>query len=243
MRMKSLLENEKFTLEVTMPQNLEFAQAVLDGGAQALKLRCNNTSVGPKSFGIFNGPFETRKDYLQGVIDLAGDVPCGLVPGVPDSFITPEQVREAEEMGFSYINCNPGFMPMYMAESKKMDLVLALTDQNMDGQMYEEINCDPRVDAVEINLVTINKEEDKRLSYEDILRTRSVVKKIHKPVIATAQCALKPEEVKYYYEAGCKSLMIGVVLFLIEQEKYGGKLTADTCKRVTAQFREAIEKL
>ena len=77
------------------------------------------------------------------------------------------------------------------------------------------------------------------LVYEDILRYYAVVKASSKPVIATAQRIMTPQDVKYFYELGCKGLMIGGTIFNGED----GESTPETCYRVTSEFREAIEKL
>ena len=45
MKLKNLFETEKMVLEVTIPQSMEFVEAALAGGTQALKMRCNQSGM------------------------------------------------------------------------------------------------------------------------------------------------------------------------------------------------------
>ena len=73
----------------------------------------------------------------------------------------------------------------------------------------------------------------------------SLVHALGIPVSATGQRVMQPEDVRYFYEAGCKGFMLGVVAFRAAQEAYDGgdTVTPEICLRVTSEFREAIEKL
>ncbi len=240
MKLKSILENQKFTLEVTMPQSIEFVDAVLEGGAQALKMRCNSTAIGPLSAGIFNGPFQTRKDFLMETIEHARDTPVGLMPGGKDSFITESERVEMEQMGFDYFVADPYVMPGYMMDSKVLTKVIAIDTD--DHEVISQLAIDPNIDVVEPNFVSKD-EMDTKFVYSDILRYRMIVQRLNQPVIATVQRCIKPSDVKYYYEAGCKGIMLGVISFKAAQAEIGGDLSPETCLRVTDEFREAIEKL
>lgn len=242
MKLKKKLEEEKFLLEVTMPQREDFVQAVLDGGAQALKMRCNAAGKTTHSFGIFNGPFETRKAFLETVCQMAGDVPVGLVPGSKNSFITREQVKEAEEIGIDYFKCNSLTLRPYLLESEKLTHVICTTFDNMHPDILFELDSDPGVDAFEANFLP-HEEFGGPFTYQDILMMRSYLRKVHKPVMATAEKFIKPEDIVYLYDEGVKCLMIGLEVFARYQEQEGGELTPDTCKRVTALYRETIERL
>ncbi len=244
MRFKEILATQKFTLEVTMPQSIEFVDAVLKGGAQALKMRCNNNQQNKLHNGIHIGSFQERKNFLQEVVAHAGEVPVGLVPGnISDMVLTRDEVREVEEMGIDYINTAPDIVPCYLFDAHKLNTVAAVTPENTDPQQLIGINADPHVDIVEGDVVR-KQDMGTPLVYQDILKYRALTKQLHQPVIATGQRIVTPDDMRYFYDAGCKCFMLGVVAFQAYQEELGGgPLTPETCTRLTEMYREAIEKL
>jgi hypothetical protein len=241
MKFKSLMENSKFTLVATMPQELEFAEAAVKGGADALKMRCNMNHISNLSAGIMNGPFQERKGFLKEVIDMAGDVPVGLVPGGLEAYVTEAERVEMEEMGFDYFNSHYKYARPYMFDGKALTSVIAFTEDNWgDAEMFRAIDGSEKIDVVEANFVAAEN-YGKDLTYDDILRHESVVKRLHQPIIATAQKCVRPEEVRYIYETGCKALMIGVIQFKVAAA--GGELTPKIVQRATETYREAIDRL
>ncbi len=240
MKFKSLLETRKLTLVVTLPQTMECVQAVLKGGAEALKMRCNYSSMNALSTGFPNGPFREMKEFFKNVIEMAGEVPVGLVPGDKGSFITEAERVEVEEMGFDYFNIHYRYVPSFMFESKVLTSVVAITHDAYDSIILDGINHSPKVDIVEANFVP-REEMGTKLVYGDILRYTSITKRLQKPIIATAQRYIRPGEVKHFYEAGCKALMIGLVNFIAESPNHVP--TPEVCLRTIAEFREAIDKL
>lgn len=245
MKIKQLLETQRFTLEVTMPQSMEFVDAVLKGGAQALKMRCNCDRPGEVLHnGIMIGSFQNRKQFLREVVEKAGEVPVGLVPGMETQFVTEPERDEMEQIGIDFFNTEPTFVPAYMFESKTMNSVLAVTAENMSELLLRGLALDPKVDVIEGNVVPMGT-RGTAFVYEDVLKYRAIVDTVKKPVIATGQRVLKPEEVKHFYDAGCKAFMLGVVAFRAAQEAYdgGSVVTPEICYRLTSEFREAVEKL
>ena len=245
MKIKQILESQNFTLEVTMPQSIEFVDAVLKGGAQALKMRCNSGKhESVLHNGLVIGSFQERKNFLSEVVAHAGDVPVGLVPGLDTMFVTEAERDEMEQIGIDYFNTDPVFVPGYMFESKTMNSVLAVTCENMSDLLLRGLALDPKVDIVEGNMAPMSA-KGTTLIYEDILKYRALVDTVKKPVIATGQRICKPEDLKYFRDAGCKAFMLGVVAFRAAQEAYGGgdTVTPETCYRVTSEFRSAVEKL
>ena len=237
MKLLNQLKNEKFILEVTMPQSIEFVDAALAGGAQALKLRCNATSVGSFSNGIFTGPFATRKAFLKEAVEHAGDkIPVGLVPGNPASFVTEQECAEMSEIGIDYLNCDPLFLPPYMMDNDALTKVLCVTYENNTPDLCRWLNEDPRVDVIEAGFLP-HSEFGRRLYYHDILQYRDIVKRFQKPVIATAEKHILPSEVKYLYDEGIRCLMIGLSVYYEFLKEEGGPLTPELVKRITAQYR------
>ncbi len=78
-----------------------------------------------------------------------GDIPVGLVPGGPDSFVTKEECAEMEEIGIDYLNCDPVFLSPYMMDSKELTKVLCVTYENASPNLYQWLDEDPRVDVIE----------------------------------------------------------------------------------------------
>jgi len=242
MKLMKAFETEKFVLEVTMPQTIAYVDAALAGGAHALKLRCNQTSVGGFSNGVFNGPFQSRKAFLQEAVEHAGDVPVGLVPGMPGNVLTPAESVEMAQIGIDFLNCDPTYLPPYMMDAPGVSKVLCYTFENRSADLIRWFNEDPKVDAVEVGLLP-HSEFGKRLCYHDIMWYRDTLPKFKKPTIVTAERHILPDEIKYLYDAGVRSLMIGLSVYYEFLKQEGGELTPDLVKRVTAQYREAIEKL
>ncbi len=223
-----------------MPHTLEHVEAVLKGGADVLKMRCNIMRKGPLQAGIVNGPFQERKGFLKQVIDMAGDIPVGLVPGLDDAYITEAERFEMEEMGFDYFNSHFRFAPSFMFESKVLTSVVAMTPGDYDTVLVNGVNASPKVDVVEANFVA-REDMGTKFVYEDVLRYTAITKMLHQPIIATGQRIMQPKDVRHLYEAGCKAFMVGNIAFI-----GGGQdsvPTPETCLRVTAAFREEIEKL
>ena len=67
MKLKNLFETEKMVLEVTIPQSMEFVEAALAGGAQALKMRCNQSGMS----GFSN---VSTTDLIQGELIFRQDI-------------------------------------------------------------------------------------------------------------------------------------------------------------------------
>lgn len=245
MKIKQILNSQKFTLEVTMPQDIACVDAVLKGGAQALKMRCNNGEHTSKLHnGLTIGSFQERKAFLAEVVRHAGDVPVGLVPGLDTAYVSEKERDEMEEIGIDYFNTDPSFVPGYMFESKKMASVLAVTCENISELLLRGIALDPKVDIVEGNMVPMQ-DKGTRFVYADALKYRALAEAVRKPVIATGQRVIRPDDLKYFYDAGCKAFMLGVVAFRAAQEARdgGNVVTPETCYRLTCEFREAVEKL
>lgn len=245
MKIKTLLTEQKFTLEVTMPQSMEFVDAVLKGGAQILKMRCNCDRPGEALHnGILIGSFQNRKEFLREVVEKAGDAPVGLVPGMDTAFVTEAERDEMEQIGIDFFNTEASFVPTYMFESKTMNNVIAVTAENMSDLLLRGLSLDEKIDIIEGNVVPMGT-RGSGIVYEDVLKYRALVDIVKKPVIATGQRVLKPEDLKYFYDAGCKAFMLGVVAFRAAQEAYDGGniVTPEVCYRLTSEFREAVEKL
>lgn len=231
MKFKELIGGNKFSLVVSLPSNnLELAQAALDGGAQAVKVHCN---VWHRASGHTFGTYAENREFLQQLITLCGDVPVGLVPGGEDAFITPEERLELENMGLGFFSSYSQHLPCHMMESKVLTKMVAI-DYTYTQNTLDAVR-DSAIDVLECS-VQPGENYGTDLNYADILRYGDIVAKSGKPCLIPTQRKIKPCEVKHLYDAGCKAVMIGAIVM-------GKEPDAEQLKAVTAAFREAVDAL
>ena len=231
MRFVDLITDRKFVLVVSLPSNnLELAKAALEGGADAVKVHCN---VWHRASGHTFGTFEENRDFLRKLIDLCADVPVGLVPGTSEAFITEDELRELEDMGLNFISAYSHHLPTFAMDSKKITNAVAI------GSDYTESILDAIRDsdiAVLEASVIRGEEYGLNLTCADILRYSSIVKGTGKPCMVPTQKKIRPEDVKHLYQAGCRALMIGAIVF-------GQDPTPEQLREITAAYRVAVDAL
>jgi len=227
----AMIAANKFTLAVSPPvQSIEYVEAALKGGADSIKLHCN---VSHTASGNVFGTFQELKPFFKEVIDLVGDVPVGLVPGADRAFITEAERIEMEELGLCFFSVYDKHTPPYMMDSEVLTRMIAI-HYDYDDILLKAIDRDPDIDVVEASFIHSD-DYGKALTYKDILRYRYIAASVRQPVTVPTQKAVKACEVRYLYEAGCKTVMIGI--------KAMGEQSPEACLRTTAAFREAIDKL
>jgi len=225
------IKANKITLAASPPlQTIEFVKAAIKGGADAVKLHVN---VKHLASGNVFGSLKEEKAFLQEVLEIAGDVLIGLVPGADQGFITEEERFEIEEMGITFFSVYDKHAPPFMMESEILTRMIAI-HYDYDDMLLKAINKDPNIDVVEASIMP-SSDYGAELAYKDVLRYRYIAESVNQPVLVAAQKCIKPNEVRHIYEAGCKAIMIGT--------KVMGEQTPEACLRATAAFREAIEKL
>ena len=231
MEFKNLIETNKFTLVVSLPSNnLEMAKAAVEGGAQAVKVHCN---VWHRASGHTFGTYAENREFLRQLIQMAGDVPVGLVPGGEDAFITNEERLELEEMGLKFFSSYSHHLPCFMMESKKLTKMVAI-DYTYNQNTLDAV----RHSAMDVLECSVQPGENygTPLCYADILRYSDIADKTGKPCLIPTQRKIKTSEVRHLYEAGCKAVMIGAIVM-------GKEPTADQVRAATAAFREAVEAI
>lgn len=231
MKFKTMVNENKFTLVVSLPENnLEMARAALEGGAQAIKVHAN---VWHRASGHTFGTYEENRRFLKDLIDLCGEVPVGLVPGGEEAFITNEERLEAEGMGLGFFSSYIQHLPCYMMESRVLTKMAAI-DCNYNQNTLDGV----RLSGIDILECSVQPGElyGTPLNYGDILRYTDISAKAGRPTLIPTQKRIRPEEVRHLYEAGCKAIMIGAIVM-------GKEPTADQVKAVTAQFRNAADQL
>lgn len=231
MDFKEVVNENRFTLVVSLPENnLELARAALEGGAQAIKVHAN---VWHRASGHTFGTYEENRQFLKELIDLCKDVPVGLVPGGEDAFITREERLEVEQMGLRFFSSYIHHLPCYMMESRVLTKMAAI-DDTYDQNTLEAVR-QSGIDILECSIQP-GARYGTPLNYADILRYSHISAKAGKPTLIPTQKKICPEEVKHLYEAGCKAVMIGAIVM-------GKEPSAEQVKKVTGQFRNAVDRL
>lgn len=231
MKFKNMITRNKFSLLVSLPNNdLELAKAALAGGAQAIKVHCN---VWHRASGHTYGPYEENQEFIRELIRLCGDVPVGLMPGTDEAFITDDDRRELEEMGLSYVSAYSHHLPCFMMDSETLTNAVAIDLTYSDSTLDAVRSSD--IEVLEASIVP-GEHYGRELYYADILRYSEIVRRSGKPVVVPTQKKIKPGEVKYLYQAGCKAIMIGAVVL-------GQDPAPEEVRAVTRAFREAVDAL
>jgi len=225
MRLVDLMVSNKMTLIVSLPDNtIEHAQAAVKGGADALKVHAN---VYHRASGNNFGSITEQKEVFKEIIKKAG-VPVGVVPGAQLA-ASREEIKIAEEIGFSFLDIFAHYMPLYMIESN-LDKMVAI-DETYDVHHMKALGK-IKVDIIEADVLPDDKRENIHLS--DIMRYGRIIENVDKPVVVPTQRIIEPDEVKFLYELGIKAIMIGAIVT-------GNSI--EGVEKTTRLFREAINKL
>lgn len=229
MRFQKLLQNNPFSLVVSLPANkLDLAKAALDGGADAIKVHIN---VLHAASGNLFGSFEQNKHFLEELVKLAGDRPVGLVPGAADAFVTEEEIHAVADLGIDFFSCYSEHLPVFMLKQQRLTRMVALHDT------FDEVLCAIRSSEVEVVEASILKttEYRKPLTFFDVLRYRKICQSVSQPVLIPTQKAIRPDEVFALKDAGCKAIMIGANVMKDQ--------SAEACYQATFAFRKAVNEL
>ncbi|MDR2434300.1 MAG: hypothetical protein LBD47_07010 [Treponema sp.] len=231
MKFHKLLQENKFTLVVSLPENrIELVEAALRGGAQAVKVHVN---VWHRASGHTFGTFAENRSFLKEMVKICAGVPAGLVPGADEAFVTVEERDEMEDLGIDFISSYAAHLPSYMLDAPKLSRMVAIdsayTQNTLDG-----INVYPP-DVLELSIQP-GTEYHKKLSYGDILRYADISSKVKIPTLVPTQKWMAPEEVRRLYAAGCKAVMIGAVVM-------GKDSGAADVEKTTAAFARIIGAL
>lgn len=226
----SLIRDGALSLVVSLPRNdLDLARAALDAGADAIKVHAN---VWHRASGNTFGSLEDNRSFLHDLITVAQGRPVGLVPGARDSFITPRELRELEDMGLSFFSAYADDCPPFMLASS-LTRMLALHDTCTRADLVGLRDWD-LIDVVEASIIN-GEEYGSPLRVTDLLRYRSIVRTTGKPVLVPTQRAIDPDDVWALRDAGCGAVMIGAVVM---------RGTGASCvAEATRSFRRAIDSI
>ncbi|MDI3548473.1 MAG: hypothetical protein PWR10_2125 [Halanaerobiales bacterium] len=226
--LEKMLAEKGLTLIVSLPENSpEMAKAALDGGADALKVHAN---VSHKASGNKFPSVKEQKDIFAEIIDLAGEIPVGLVPGDAPEKITAEELTLVQQLGFDFLSIYAHHIPVKELQDSPFVKAVAY-DQSY--QIKDAVNYDQLgIDIIEASIVPKD-EYGQRLTYKDIINYSALKNIVQKPVIIPTQKAIQPEELNLLSKTGVDAIMIGAVVT-------GNSI--EGVKRVTRLFKDEINK-
>lgn len=225
------MKEKKFTLLISLPKNdIELARAALEAGADGVKVHMN---VDHYASGNHYGTLSEQIELFEQLSQLKKETGkiFGVVPGEGDKYASEDDFKKLQELGFDFISSFIGCTPTQLLTNKQFDLCAALgAASEVDVEDLEALD----VDVLELSIVD-RKNYRTPLSVEDVAKYARAAKKTTKPLLIPSQKKIRPEEVKVLYEAGCKGIMLGAVVF--EENNI------ESYKATIQRFKEEIDKL
>jgi hypothetical protein len=231
MKFHKILQADGFTLVVSLPENsIPLAKAAIRGGARALKVHVN---VWHRASGHTFGTFDENKQFLRELVEAAGDIPIGLVPGADEAFVSVEERDEMEALGIDFFSSYACHLPNYMMDAAKLSRMAAI-DSTYTQNTLDGINRYPP-DVLECSIQS-GDSYGQKLRYADVLRYADIAAKVKIPTLVPTQKWMSPGDVRHLWKAGCKALMIGAIVM-------GKTPSPESVEKTTAAFAEAVAGL
>lgn len=203
------LKDNKFTLVVSLPKNdLGFARAAIEAGADAIKVHINAFHFASNQK---YGSFDEEKPFLEEVAKLAKETNTilGIVPGDGENFANQDDFDKLHELGFDFISTYIEHAPVSLVSNKQFDICAAISSTTKS--VLEGLN-QIDVDIIEASIMDHSNYRG-TLDISDIASYAKIAHNTDKPVLIPTQKNVKPSEVKALYDAGCKAIMLGAVVF------------------------------
>ncbi len=214
-------------LIASLPRNdPALAQAALAGGADVLKVHIDlHHHAGGTRF----GSLDEERAALEQILALAGDRPCGIVPGA-----TPElearTLAQIAELGFD-------FLSLYLRHAavdrlpppERLARMLALAHDD-PIEIAMSLDALP-IDVCELSIMAPDT-YGQPLTYHDLARYAAVRRATRLPLVVPTQHRVTPAAVPDLIRAGVNGVMIGAVV--------AGD-TVESWRAVTQAFRQAID--
>jgi hypothetical protein len=226
--LSSYLNEKKMTLIVSLPENnLEFAQAALREGADAVKMHVN---VNHRASGNTFSSAEAYRDVFQQIrSEYAG--PLGIVPGGSFEEIKSSEMKILAEYGFNYFSIYAHHMPSWMVTHSDMEKTFAISSDYVAKKMASLRAFG--ITALEASIVP-GDEYGSPLTFKDILSYQYLAEKADVPVLIPSQRKLVPDDISLIVQAGVRGVMLGAVVT---------GHTTESIKGAVADFRNAIDKV
>ena len=206
--------------------DVELARIAQEAGAHAVKCHLN---VAHFASGTNFGSWAQEKESIL-KIRRALDIPLGIVTGA-DEMPSADDIAEIRQVGFDFWDLFAHHTPPEYFDWKEMGHMVAV---NYTWTPEFVKNLVPQgVDVIESSIIPQTNYRS-RLTAADISQYAQLAKAAQVPIIIPTQKAVKPEEVKYLYQAGAKGIAIGAVVTDLGTAKLRDTVSA---------FRQAIDAL
>ncbi|MGQ9779295.1 MAG: hypothetical protein ACUVRM_05380 [Bacillota bacterium] len=205
-RLRQLLGTKAMTLIASLPENsADLARAAIEGGADVIKVHINVVHHASKT--CF-GTLEEEMERLLGVLEVAGDVPVGIVPGGRPG-IDRADLAPLIKMGFDFISAYAAHLSAACLTFRGIGKMVALDP----SYRLEEaaVMANMGVDVLEASIIPPEGYGDP-LTAADVLRYAALVRAFGGPVVVPTQRNIRPADVPALMDAGVRGLMIGAVV-------------------------------
>ncbi len=211
------LQNNPFTLLVSLPCNdIELAQAALNGGAQGLKVHVN---VEHFASGTRFGSWNDEREAIGRIVELAhghgasvGIVP-GAISGQDARFATEDEFTQMAEVGIDYFDAYPADAPAWTLRQKHLDIMMA-------AYCGGDVNEMQILEALGMTLceasIMPHEEYGQPLNVRDLARLSALSQAIDAPVIVPSQKKLTPHDIEALQHSGVRGVLIGAVVTGLE---------------------------
>lgn len=221
-------KEKKLVLIASLPRNdAELARAVLDAGADAVKIHMN---VHHHASNTTFGSLDEERENLTAILKVSEGKLTGIMPfAAPVN--APDTLKELSDMGFDFYSqylshAVSGCFPS--SEKPARMLALAVDDPI---ELASGLDRMP-MEVCELSIMDGNT-YGQPFTYHDLLRYSAVRVRTGKPLVAPSQHLITPESVPDLIEIGMDGLMIGAVVAGLTAESWGKSVRA---------FRKMIDK-
>ena len=227
------------TLLVSLPANdVELAQAAVDGGAEGLKVHLNVQHAAAK---VRFGTFTEERAALERIIALG--LPVGIVPGDEAAMATPGELSALAAMGLDFADAYLSAMPAWMLAQDDLSIMAAVGHDDMPHpERLRALAQLPQVRMIEASIID-HGGYGRALSASDLCDYTGVTRAMHcggpdaqcgKPIIVPTQRRILPEDLAALAAIGVRGLLIGAIVT--------GR-DPDSLRLATARYREALQHL
>lgn len=201
-----LLEEQTLTLLVSLPRNdAELATAALRGGAQGLKIHLN---VQHFAAGTHFGSFAAERDNIARILEVAGEVPVGVVPGGAP-FATPAEFDELARLGVDFFDAYPADTPPWALAQQSLSRMLAAYEGATIAMMgaLEFLG----MEMCEASIVN-HAAYGCALDLLDLARYTELAQALSVPVLVPSQKRITPDDIPHLRRTGVAGLLIGAIV-------------------------------
>lgn len=226
-RLRGLLDAKAMTLVASLPENSpDLARAAIQGGADVIKVHIN---VVHHASGTRFGSLEEERERLVAVLEVAGAVPVGIVPGGQPG-IDPKDLEPLIEMGFDFVSAYAAHLSAACLAVRGVGKMVALDSSYVleDASAMASLG----VDVLEASIIPPDGYGD-ALTAADVMRYAALARAFGGPVVVPTQRNIRPDDVRALMAAGVRGLMIGAIVAGTDPASFGA---------ATRMYRRVIDE-